>query len=146
MAVALLLAGKAAALGEVPVGAVIVKDGEIIARAHNEKERLHDPTAHAEILAIRRAASVCGSWRLAEATLYVTLEPCPMCVGAILQARLGHLVYGAPDAKGGGVESVVCLLAPGLWHHHVEVTAGVMEEECVAVLSSFFREKRTRWS
>ena len=142
MRLALLQAWKAFDQGEVPIGAVVVQNDEIIAAAHNEKERRSDPTAHAEILAIRKAADAVGSWRLPDAILYVTLEPCPMCAGAILQARLKQIVYGCADLKGGAVGSVMNVLDRTLWNHRVEVTAGILEEECSEVLKSFFRKMR----
>ncbi|MDR1604048.1 MAG: tRNA adenosine(34) deaminase TadA [Gracilibacteraceae bacterium] len=142
MQMALTEARAAAQAGEAPVGAVIVRAGTLLARAHNERETTGDPTAHAEIIAIRRAAAALGRWRLDDAVLYVTLEPCPMCAGAIVAARLRQLVYGARDEKGGGVDSVMRILAPGIWNHQVEVTAGVREEECAQALRDFFRDKR----
>jgi tRNA(adenine34) deaminase len=142
MQLALTEARAAAAAGEAPVGAVIARAGVLLARARNEREATGDPTAHAEITAIRRAAAVVGGWRLDGAVLYVTLEPCPMCAGAIMSARISQLVYGARDDKGGGVDSVLRILAPGLWNHQVEVTAGVREEECAQVLREFFRARR----
>jgi tRNA(adenine34) deaminase len=142
MRLALLQAQKAYTMDEVPIGAVLVKDGEILATAHNERETLQDPTAHAEILAIRRAAAKVGHWRLPDAILYVTLEPCPMCAGAIMQSRIRQLVFGANDPKGGAVESVMKVFREGLWNHQVTVTAGVLEEECAGLLKDFFRKKR----
>jgi len=144
MRLALDQAQKAYDCNEIPVGALVVVNQQILSVAFNEKEQKQDPTGHAEILAIRRAAEVMGHWRLTDATLYVTLEPCPMCAGAILQARLKHLVYGATDAKGGAVESVMNVLNRNCWNHKVEVTAGVLEEECSVLLKRYFREKRTR--
>ncbi|WP_206811294.1 tRNA adenosine(34) deaminase TadA [Paradesulfitobacterium ferrireducens] len=129
-------------LGEVPIGAVVVQDGKVISSAHNEKEQRQDPTAHAEILAIQRAVEVLGSWRLSDATLYVTLEPCPMCAGAIIQARLQRLVYGAADLKGGAVGSVMNVLDINRWNHRAEVIAGVMEAECSQILRDFFVKRR----
>ena len=142
MRLALAEAEKAFQLNEVPIGAVLVQDGRVLATAHNQKEHDHDPTAHAEIVAIRRAADEIGHWRLTNATLYVTLEPCPMCAGAIVQARIKHLVYGTADMKGGAVESVVKLLQDKLWNHKVEVTSGVLEEDCAKLLKHFFMNKR----
>ena len=129
-------------LGEVPIGAVVVQGDKVIALAHNEKEQRQDPTAHAEILAIQRATEVLGSWRLSDATLYVTLEPCPMCAGAIIQARLQQLVYGAADLKGGAAGSVMNVLDITRWNHRVEVIAGIMEEECSQLLKEFFVKRR----
>lgn len=144
MRLALDQAQKAYDCNEIPVGALVIVNQQILSVAFNEKEQKQDPTGHAEILAIRRAAEVMGHWRLTDATLYVTLEPCPMCAGAILQARLKHLVYGATDAKGGAVESVMNVLNRNCWNHKVEVTAGVLEEECSVLLKQYFREKRTK--
>lgn len=135
-------AHAAAEVGEVPVGAVVVKDGKIIARGHNRKETLHDPTAHGEILAIRGAAEVLGNWRLSDCTLYVNLEPCPMCAGAILQARIKEVVFGAWDIKWGGVGSCIDVLGHGLFNHRVSVIGGIMEKECGMLLSSFFANRR----
>ena len=139
---ALYQAELAFAQGEVPIGAVIVQDGKILAEAHNEKELRSDPTAHAEILAIQRAAETLGSWRLSDASLYVTLEPCPMCAGAIVQARLKNLVYGTMDLKGGAVGSVENVLDFKLWNHRVNVTAGILEDECADILKRFFKRLR----
>ena len=139
---ALYQAELAFAQGEVPIGAVIVQDGKILAEAHNEKELRSDPTAHAEILAIQRAAEILGSWRLSDASLYVTLEPCPMCAGAIVQARLKNLVYGTMDLKGGAVGSVENVLDFKLWNHRVNVTAGILEDECADILKRFFKRLR----
>ncbi|MDR3600165.1 MAG: tRNA adenosine(34) deaminase TadA [Desulfosporosinus sp.] len=142
MRYALLQAQMAFAQGEVPIGAVIVHNGQIIASAHNEREQNNDPTAHAEVLVIQRAAKVLGSWRLTDATLYVTLEPCPMCAGAIMQSRLKQLVYGAMDLKGGATGSVMNVLDYTLWNHKVDVVAGVLEDECKDILKLFFKRLR----
>ena len=128
--------------GEVPIGAIIVHNGQVIAVAHNEREQKNDPTAHAEVLAIQRAAKVLGSWRLTDATLYVTLEPCPMCAGAIMQSRIKQLVYGAMDLKGGATGSVMNVLDYTLWNHRVDIVAGVLEDECLDILKSFFKRLR----
>ncbi|HBP65185.1 MAG TPA: tRNA adenosine(34) deaminase TadA [Desulfosporosinus sp.] len=128
--------------GEVPIGAIVVHKGHVIAAAYNEKEQRKDPTAHAEVLAIQRAAEVLGSWRLTEAILYVTLEPCPMCAGAIIQSRLKQIVYGCADLKGGATGSVMNVLDYTLWNHRVDVVAGVLEDECSEILKSFFRRLR----
>ncbi|NMA67857.1 MAG: nucleoside deaminase [Desulfitobacterium sp.] len=128
--------------GDVPIGAVVVYNQEVIAKAHNEKELRQDPTAHAEILAVQRATKALGGWRLSEATLYVTLEPCPMCAGALVQARLKSLVFGASDFKGGAVGSVTNVLDVNRWNHRIEVIAGVLEEECAQILKDFFRKLR----
>lgn len=143
MRLALKQAEKAYDLDDVPIGAVIVRNGEILSVAHNEKELGQDPTAHAEMVAIRRAAETIGHWRLTDCILYVTLEPCAMCAGGIVQARVKQLVYGASDAKGGAVESVMNVLNQKAWNHKVEVTAGVLEEECSTLLRCYFNEKRT---
>ena len=142
MRLALEQAEKAFVLDEVPIGAVLVRDGQILAAGYNQKEQTQDPTAHAEMVVIREAAEKLGHWRLIDATLYVTLEPCPMCAGAIVQARIKSLVYGASDPKGGAVESVAKILKPNLWNHSVEVTAGILEQECSEILKRYFRQKR----
>jgi tRNA(adenine34) deaminase len=142
MRVALLQAQLAFEQGEVPIGAIIVQNGLVIAAAHNEREQKNDPTAHAEVLVIQRAAKVLGSWRLTNATLYVTLEPCPMCAGAIMQSRIKQLVYGAMDLKGGATGSVMNVLDYTRWNHRVDVVAGILEEECSDILKSFFRRLR----
>ncbi|MBA4421480.1 MAG: tRNA adenosine(34) deaminase TadA [Syntrophus sp. (in: bacteria)] len=127
---------------EVPVGAVIVRGEELLAQAHNSPITLNDPSAHAEILAIRRAAALLGNYRLAGTTLYVTLEPCLMCAGAILHARIGRVVFGAADPKGGAVVSLYRLFDDRRLNHAVEVTEGAHREACVEILSGFFRAKR----
>lgn len=142
MRLALREAKQAFDMDEVPIGAVVVCHGQILALSHNEKEKNQDPTAHAEMLAIQRAAEKMGHWRLEDAVLYVTLEPCAMCAGAIVQSRLKQLVYGASDSKGGAAGSVVNVLQENLWNHKVEVTAGVLEEECSELLKKFFQRKR----
>ncbi len=128
--------------GEVPVGAVVVRDGLILGRAHNTPVRLADPTAHAEIMALREAGRRLGNYRLPGATLYVTVEPCPMCCGAALHARLARVVYGAVDPKAGAVESLYRLLDDARLNHRVEAAGGVLAEECGAVLRRFFERKR----
>lgn len=140
---ALAEAALAPAHGDVPVGAVAILDGVIIGRGHNRKEADADPTAHAEIIALREAARTLGSWRLAQVTLYCTLEPCPMCAGAMLSARLQRLVYGADDAKAGAAGSVVELLRDPRFNHRVAVTRGVLAGEAQALLESFFASLRT---
>jgi len=142
MRLALAEAEKALHAGEVPVGAVVVRGGEVIASAHNGPVGLRDPSAHAEILALRRAAAAEGNYRLAGATLYVTIEPCLMCAGALVHARVSRLVFGAPDPKGGAVVSLYGVLQDGRLNHRVEVTGGVLREACSEILSRFFREKR----
>ncbi len=140
---ALRQAKKAAALKEVPVGAVIVKDGTVLARGYNRREKEQNGLAHAEIIAIRRACKALGSWRLSGCTLYVTLEPCPMCAGAIINTRIDRVVVGARDPKGGALGSVIDLnLYP--WNHHPLLTFGVMETECGGILNCFFKELRTQ--
>jgi tRNA(adenine34) deaminase len=143
MAQALTLAAQAGRQNEVPVGALVVAKGTLIASGVNATETLQDPTAHAEIIALRKAAEHLGTWRLSEATLYVTLEPCPMCAGAIIQARLGTLVYGTDNPRFGAVESVMNILRPNIWNHTVNVVSGIMAEECEIVLKEFFQTRRT---
>ncbi|MCX7988711.1 MAG: tRNA adenosine(34) deaminase TadA [Thermodesulfovibrio sp.] len=139
---ALIEAKKAYEKGEIPVGAVLVIDGEIISRAYNQKETTFDPTAHAEILAIRQASQIIGAWRLTEATLYVTKEPCIMCSGAIVNARIKRVVYGCHDPKGGGVVSLYRILQDNRLNHQVEIQSGILEDECRHILQKFFRELR----
>jgi tRNA(adenine34) deaminase len=127
---------------EVPVGAVIVHNDRVIGAAHNQREQLHDPTAHAEVIAITQAAESLGSWRLEGCTLYVTLEPCPMCAGAMLLARIPLLVYGATDPKAGAVDSLFHLLSDPRLNHRVQVVPHVMAVECGQILSRFFQGKR----
>ena len=129
-------------LDEVPVGAIIAREGRVIGAAHNLTRQLRDPTAHAEMIAITQAAEAIGDWRLNECTLYVTLEPCPMCAGAIVNARVGTVVYGAADPKAGAVESLFTLLDDNRLNHKSEVIAGVMGSKCGNILTDFFREKR----
>lgn len=135
-------ARRAAAAGEVPIGAVVILDGRVIARAHNAPIARRDPTAHAEILAIRAAAKAVDNYRLTGAILYTTVEPCVMCCGAIVHARLARLVYGAADPKAGGVGSLYTLLEDARLNHRVAVTAGVRAEECGDLLTAFFRDRR----
>ena len=135
---ALAEARLALASGEVPVGAVVVLDGEIIGRGHNQRETQKDPTAHAEMLAIREAARYLNRWRLTNATLYVTLEPCPMCAGVIVNARLRRLVFGAYDSKAGAVISLMNLVQDRRLNHFVEVYDGICQDECAALLQDFF--------
>ena len=142
MRIALREAQAAYDENEVPVGAVIVHEERVIAAAHNQREQLHDPTAHAEMIAITQAAESLGSWRLENCTLYVTLEPCPMCAGAILQARLPVVVYGAPDPKAGAVSSLFTLLDDSRLNHRAQVTGGVLGLECGEILSRFFQAQR----
>ncbi|MCA9166142.1 MAG: tRNA adenosine(34) deaminase TadA [Planctomycetales bacterium] len=142
MQMALAEAEQASASGEVPVGAVIVFDGRVIASAHNQREQLHDPTAHAEMIAITQAAESLSSWRLEGCRLYVTLEPCPMCAGAIIQARIPEIVYGASDPKAGAVESLFSLLNDQRLNHQTSFRSGVLAEPCGQLLSDFFRRQR----
>jgi len=142
MRLALAEAEKALLAGEVPVGAVIVRGGEVVASAHNGPVGLKDPSAHAEILALRRAAAAEGNYRLAGTTLYVTIEPCLMCAGALIHARVSRLVFGASDPKGGAVVSLYGVLQDARLNHRVDVTGGVLREACSEILSRFFREKR----
>ena len=134
-------ARKSLEAGEVPVGAVVVSDGKILSRAHNETISSQDPTAHAEIVAIRRACSIRSNHRLPDCDLYVTLEPCPMCLGALVQARMKRLIFGAYDPKGGAVESIMRFPFDRT-NHRVDVTSGVLAEECSQTLEDFFRNKR----
>jgi tRNA(adenine34) deaminase len=142
MGLALEEAARAAQAGEVPVGAVVVLDGRCLASGHNQPIASHDPTAHAEIVALRAAAGTLGNYRLTGATLYATIEPCAMCCGAALHARIARLVYGADDAKAGAVRSVHQLLDDARLNHRVEVTAGVRAAEGGALLREFFRARR----
>ena len=142
MTAALEEAQKAGEEGEVPVGAVLVSEGKIIGRGWNRPIALSDPTAHAEILSLREGATKVGNYRLTNSTLYVTIEPCIMCAGAILQARIRRLVYGADDLKAGGVRSLYSLLEDERLNHRVEVGSGVLREECREALQRFFRERR----
>lgn len=143
MRLALVEAKAAARHGDVPIGAVVLSpDGDVIARAGNERELLGDPTAHAEVVAIRRAAEVAGQWRLTDCTLVVTLEPCTMCAGAVVASRIGHLVFGAFDEKAGAVSSLWDVVRDPRLNHRPAVTAGVLADECAAVLDRFFAERR----
>ncbi|MCS6970501.1 MAG: tRNA adenosine(34) deaminase TadA [Planctomycetota bacterium] len=142
MRAALQEAEAAARDGEVPVGCVIVAQGRLLGRGRNARERLKDPTAHAELLAITAAAGALGDWRLNGCTLYVTLEPCPMCIGACLNARLDRVVYGAREPKAGACGSVVDLSAPPGYNHRLLVRGGVLAEESAALLTAFFRARR----
>jgi tRNA(adenine34) deaminase len=130
--------------GEVPVGAVVVYQGEIIASAYNGREGTQDPTAHAELIAVRKAAQVLGSWRLIDATVYVTLEPCPMCAGVMVNARVPTVVFGAKDPKAGAVCSLYTLLNDSRLNHRVDVRSGVLESECSSILTDFFRGIREK--
>jgi tRNA(adenine34) deaminase len=144
MTEALAEARRAAEIGEVPIGAVVVREGEILGRGHNRREIDGDPLAHAEILAIREAASRMGGWRLTGATMYVTLEPCPMCAGALVNSRIQRLVYGAADPKAGYCGSLGNFVQDPRLNHRLEVTAGVLESESAALLRGFFASLRRR--
>ena len=139
---ALAAAEEASSRGEVPVGAVVVAGGNVIAVAHNERETANDPTAHAEVLALRRAAAALGSWRLCDAELYVTMEPCPMCAGALVNARVARVVYGCDDPKAGAARTLYRLLDDRRLNHRVEVVAGVLAAESSALLRAFFERLR----
>ncbi len=142
MEMALREADRALAEDEVPVGAVIVHQQRVIASAHNQREKLRDPTAHAEMIAITQAAESLGSWRLDNCSLYVTLEPCPMCAGAILQARIATVIYGAADPKAGAVHTLYRLLEDPRLNHRCEVVSGVLAEACGRILTDFFQAQR----
>jgi len=142
MQLALEQARKASAKDEVPIGAVLVRDDQVLAQAHNFRETLQDPTAHAEVVAIREAAAQSGSWRLTDTTLYVTLEPCAMCIGAIILARIPRLVFGALDSKAGACGSVLNVPAERRLNHRVEVIGGILEQESQELLQTFFKNLR----
>jgi tRNA(adenine34) deaminase len=144
MRTALREAARAARKEEVPVGAVVVLDGRVIARAHNKPIQTHDPAAHAEILALRRAGRKLGNYRLNECSLYVTIEPCAMCAGAIVHARVKRLVYGAADPKSGACGSALKILNHPKLNHRVEMSKGVLKEECGAILIAFFQRRRKK--
>lgn len=137
-------AEKSAALDEVPVGAVIVKDNKIIARGHNLREKTHDPTSHAEIVAIRKACKKLKSWRLEGCTIYVTIEPCAMCAGTLLWTRIDRIVFGANDPKGGAIGSSFELFRVKNINHHPEITRGVLDGACASLISNFFKKKREK--
>ncbi|MGH9189407.1 MAG: tRNA adenosine(34) deaminase TadA [Acidimicrobiales bacterium] len=142
MGLALAEARRALGHGDVPVGAVAVRDGEVVASRHNERELSGDPTAHAEVLALRDAAAVVGGWRLGDVTLYATLEPCPMCAGALVAARVGRLVFGATDPRAGSAGSLYNLCADPRLNHELPVTPGVLADEAATLLASFFASRR----
>lgn len=144
MRLAIEEAKKAEKIGEVPIGAVIVKDGEVVARAHNLRETMQRAVAHAEVLAIDQACQRIGSWRLEDTTLYVTLEPCAMCAGAIVLSRVKRVVFGASDPKGGCAGTLMNLLQEKRFNHQTEVVSGVLQEECGQMLSEFFRKLRLK--
>lgn len=139
---ALIEAQKAFDKGEVPIGAVIVRHGKIIARDHNRREEHADPTAHAEVLVIREAGKALGGWRLLDTTLYVTIEPCPMCAGALVQARVPRLVYGAADSKAGAVHSLYQVTEDDRLNHRLEVTSGILALEAAELMQLFFKSRR----
>jgi tRNA(adenine34) deaminase len=142
MALALEQAEEAARSGEVPIGAVLIYEGAVLAADRNRREELKDATAHAEILVMRRGGELLGGWRLNACTLYVTLEPCPMCAGAMVQARIDRLVFGAADPKGGAAGTLYDIVRDRRLNHLLAVTSGVLESECAALLQKFFRERR----
>ncbi len=142
MTLALKEANKAREIDEVPIGCVIVKDNKVIARGHNLRESKQDPTLHAEMVAIRKASKKLKSWRLEGCDIYVTIEPCIMCSGAIIQSRIKTVIYGAPDLKGGGLGSSINVLDANGINHRPEVISGVMKDECAEIISNYFKEKR----
>jgi tRNA(adenine34) deaminase len=142
MAEALAEARRAAEEGEIPIGAVLVAEGRIAGRGRNARERLRDPTAHAEILALQEASRSLGRWRLTGATMYATLEPCPMCAGALVNARVDRLVYAVRDPKAGAVDTLFDVVRDARLNHRIEVTSGVLADQCGALLREFFRERR----
>ena len=142
MKIALEEAAKAAAMGEIPIGAVLVMNEEIVAKGHNMRETWQDATAHAEIVVIQAACKKLKAWRLTGATLYVTIEPCPMCAGAIIMSRIERLVYGAPDSRAGACESLFNVVNNSALNHQVKVTAGIMEQECGKIVKDFMQDKR----
>ena len=139
---AMQLAQKAESIGEIPVGAVVVANGEIIGEGYNQSILLHDPSAHAEMLAIRQAGSVLENYRMLDCTLYVTLEPCPMCAGLLVHSRINRIVYAADDLKTGAAGSVFNLVANDKLNHQIEVSSGVLAEQCSTMLSNFFKKRR----
>src|SRR4030067_1898518 len=142
MKMAIKEAGQAARSGEVPVGAVLVKGDRVLAEDHNQCIKQSDPTAHAEVLVLRKAGEVLGNYRLNDTVMYVTTEPCPMCIFAMIHARISRLVFGTLEPKFGAVESRFCLLKKNGLNHHVEVTRGILEKECTEILKSFFKNRR----
>ena len=142
MELALAEAGQAAALGEVPVGAVIVKDDKVIVQAHNMREQWLDATAHAEVIAIREACAALRNWRLSGCTLYVTVEPCPMCAGAIYNSRVDTVIFGCRDNRAGAVESLFNVLSHPLLNHQPQVIGGILEDRCAAIVKDFFQDRR----
>ena len=137
-------AKKAELIDEVPIGCVIVKDDKIVARGHNVRETKKTPLGHAEIIAIDKASKKLGAWRLQDCDIYITLEPCIMCAGAIIQSRIKHIYYGAKDPKGGAIESSINVLEAKNINHHPEITSGLLEEECSNIISQYFKRKREK--
>ena len=137
-------AKKAELIDEVPIGCVIVKDDKVIARGHNVRETKKTPLGHAEIIAIDKASKKLGAWRLQDCDIYITLEPCIMCAGAIMQSRIRHVYYGAKDPKGGAIESSINVLEAKNINHHPEITSGILEEECSNIISQYFKRKREK--
>ncbi|MCC5908978.1 MAG: nucleoside deaminase [Clostridiaceae bacterium] len=144
MKLALQEAEKAYSKGEVPIGAIIVRKGEVIAKGYNLRESLKDATAHAEVIAIQEACKKARGWRLTDSTLYVTIEPCPMCAGSIIQSRIDRVVIGAMDLKGGACGSVVNLLENKGFNHSCEVVSGILEDQCADIMKKFFKELRQK--
>jgi tRNA(adenine34) deaminase len=144
MELAIEEAKKAEQIGEVPIGAILIKDGEVVGKGYNLREINHDPTAHAEMVAIREACERLSAWRLLDCTLYVTLEPCPMCAGAIVQSRVKRVVYGTGDPKAGCAGTLMNLLQEPRFNHETEVTSGILQAECAALLTNFFRNLRNK--
>jgi tRNA(adenine34) deaminase len=142
MQLALAEASGALTHGDVPIGAVVVSGDDVVGAAGNERELRGDPTAHAEVLALRAASEKLGTWRLEDTTMYVTLEPCPMCAGALVLARVGRLVYGSPDPRAGAALSLYNIVADPRLNHQMTITTGVLEDECAALLRAFFADKR----
>jgi tRNA(adenine34) deaminase len=144
MGLALNEAQKAYDIGEVPIGAVLIMDGQVVASGHNMRENWHDATAHAEMIAIREACEKLGRWRLTGLTLYVTIEPCPMCAGALVMSRIDRLVYGSADAKAGAIESIFNIAQNEALNHSIMVTAGIRADECSQIMKDFFRQRRKK--
>ncbi|MCC5466490.1 tRNA adenosine(34) deaminase TadA [Pelosinus baikalensis] len=144
MGLALEEAQKAYAIGEVPIGAVLVLDGQVVAAGHNMRESWHDATAHAEMIAIREACQKLGRWRLTGLTLYVTIEPCPMCAGALVMSRIDRLVYGSADVKAGAIESIFNIAQNDALNHSMVVTSGIRRDECAQIMKDFFKQRRKK--
>ena len=144
MGLALAEAQKAFDLGEVPIGAVLIMDGQVVASGHNMRESWHDATAHAEMIAIREACEKLGRWRLTGLTLYVTIEPCPMCAGALVMSRVDRLVYGSADVKAGAIESIFNIAQNDALNHSMMVTAGIRANECAQIMKDFFKQRRKK--